>query len=151
MSTLGYIVFGLFVFGFLLICVSAIIGDLANYLIPIYRSKGIKGVLNELNIWIPVLYFLGCLIFIFRTGTNFVGIIGFLIGVLYFCIKEYIKTKRLDSFALIYMPPLAIGGLFLFTKVLQLLMSIPYFIPIAIVSFVLWFIVMAFIAFKEGK
>ena len=94
MSILDYKVFGLFIFVFLFIWVSAIIGDLANYLIPIYRSKGIKGVINELNIWIPVLYFLGCLILIFRKGTNFVGIIGFLIGVLYFCIKEYIKAKR---------------------------------------------------------
>ena len=127
------------------------VAQFANYFIDIYKSDGFKGIKKEIIFWLPPLYFLGSVILVFQKGFFEVGIIVFLIGILYFCIKEYIKTKKLDAFALIYTPPLAIGGLFLFIKILQLLMKIPYFIPIAISGFVLWFMVAALIALKKGK
>ncbi len=144
-------VVGLIGFGLIFLWLFAIVGQFGNYFIDIYKSDGLKGIKKEIIFWLPPLYFLGSVILAFQKGFFIVGIIVFLIGILYFCIKEYIKTKKLDAFALIYTPPLAVGGLFLFIKILQLLMKIPYFIPIAISGFVLWFIVAALIAFKKGK
>ena len=151
LTSLPLWVTGLFGFIILFIWLFASVGAFSNYFIDIYKSDGFKGIKKEIIFWLPPLYFLGSVILVFQKGFFEVGIIVFLIGILYFCIKEYIKTKKLDAFALIYTPPLAIGGLFLFIKILQLLMKIPYFIPIAISGFVLWFIVAALIALKKGK
>ncbi len=144
-------VVGLIGFGFISLWLFLCAGQLTEYFIDIYKSAGFKGIKKEIIIWLPPLYFLGSVILVFQKGCFVVGITVFIIGILYFCIKEYINTKKLDAFALIYTPPLAIGGLFLFINILQLLMKIPYFIPIAISGFVLWFIVAALIAFKKGK
>ena len=142
---------GLIVVAFTFLWLFACAEQVARYFIDIYKSDGFKGIKKEIIFWLPPLYFLGSVILVFQKGFFEVGIIVFLIGILYFCIKEYIKTKKLDAFTLIYIPPLAIGGLFLFIKILQLLMKIPYFIPIAISGCVLGFIVAALIARKKGK
>ena len=142
---------GLIGFGLIFLWLFAIVGQFGNYFIDIYKSDGLEGIKKEIIYWLPTLYFLGSVILAFQKGFFIIGIILFLIGILYFCIKEYLRTKRIDSFALIYIPPLAIGGLFLFIKIIRLLMKIPYFIPIAIGGFVLWFIVTALIAFKKGR
>ena len=144
-------VVGLIGFGFIFLWLFVGVGQFANYFIDIYKSDGFKGIKKEIIYWLPPLYFLGSVILAFQKGFFVVGIIVFLIGILYFCIKAYIKTKSLDSFALIYMPPLAIGGLFLFIKIIELLNKIPYFIPIAIGGFILCLIVTSLIVLKQNK
>ncbi len=144
-------VVGLIGLSFIFLWLFVGVGGFANYFIDIYKSDGFYGLKKEIIYWLPSLYFLGCVILAFQKGFFVVGIIGCLIGVLYFCIKSFIETKRLDSFALIYIPPLAIGGLFLFVKILSLLNKIPYFVPIALGGFVVWVIFATLIAFKQNK
>ena len=144
-------VVGLIGFGFIFLWLFISAGQLTEYFVDIYKSDGLKGIKKEIIYWLPPLYFLGSVILAFQKGFFVVGIIVFLIGILYFCIKAYIETKSLDSFALIYIPPLSIGGLFLFIKIIELLNKIPYFIPIAIGGFILWFIVAVLIVLKQNK
>ena len=144
-------VVGLIGFVFIFLWLFVGVTEFASYFIDIYKSDGFKGIKKEIIYWLPPLYFLGSVILAFQKGFFVVGIIVFLIGILYFCIKGYIETKSLDSFALIYIPPLSIGGLFLFIKIIELLNKIPYFIPIAIGGFILWFIITALIVLKQNK
>ena len=94
LTSLPLWVTGLFGFIILFIWLFASVGAFSNYFIDIYKSDGLKGIKKEIIFWLPALYFLGSVILFFQKSTYLIGIILFVIGVIYVLYMDQKKSRK---------------------------------------------------------
>ena len=94
LTSLPLWVTGLLGIGFIFLWLFVGVGQLTEYFVDIYKSDGFKGIKKEIIFWLPPSYFLGCVVLILVSAFNSVaigfnlGIIGFVIGVIYVLVRD---------------------------------------------------------------